>query len=331
VGDIKLTINREGEFKMYGNYAIRRGEYMFTLLNWVNKPFTVTEGGTISWYGDPYGAQINLDATYEENTPVYNLIRDELQLVGGDDSDAAKAAKRPTKTVVTMHLKGDLMTPSISFGVDFPNISNDLKSLTDSKLRLLRQDPSELNRQVFGLVVVGSFLPSNGGFIQSSDYVTSAFNTLTQVLSNQFSNYLTGLASEWFGTSVSSIDFNIAYDEYQNSLANTPDNPITGRELQIRLTSGFANDRVTVQVGSQFGLGRPSTAVQNGFLGEDVTVEIQLTQNRQWRLKVYQRTEPDITGGQRRARYGFGLSFRKEYDSFGEMVAGIRNWIGKKS
>ncbi|HOY05217.1 MAG TPA: translocation/assembly module TamB domain-containing protein [Saprospiraceae bacterium] len=330
VGDIKLTINREGEFKMYGNYAIRRGEYMFTLLNWVNKPFTVTEGGTISWYGDPYGAQISLDATYEENTPVYNLIRDELQLVGGDDSDAAKAAKRPTKTVVTMHLKGNLMTPNISFSVDFPNISNDLKSLTDNKLRLLRQDPSELNRQVFGLVVVGSFLPSNGGFIQSSDYVTSAFNTLTQVLSNQFSNYLTGLASEWFGTSVSSIDFNIAYDEYQNSLTNTPDNPITGRELQIRLTSGFANDRVTVQVGSQFGLGRPSAAVQNGFLGEDVTVEIQLTQNRQWRLKVYQRTEPDITGGQRRARYGFGLTFRKEFDSFDEMVAGIRGWFSKK-
>ena len=329
VGDIKLTINREGEFKMYGNYNIRRGEYMFTLLNWVNKPFTVTDGGTINWYGDPYGAQISLDATYEENTPVYNLIRDELQLLGGDDSDAAKAAKRPTKTIVTMHLKGDLMTPSISFNVDFPNIANDLKSVTENKLRLLRQDQSELNRQVFGLVVVGSFLPSNGGFIQSSDYVASAFNTLTQVLSNQFSNYLTGLASEWFGTSVSSIDFNIAYDEYQNSLSN-PGNSQTGRELQIRLSSGFANDRITVQVGSQFGLGRPSTTVQNGFLGEDVTVEIQLTQNRQWRLKVYQRTEPDIAGGQRRARYGFGLSFRKEFDSFDEMLSGMRSWLGKK-
>ena len=331
-GDVKLTINREGEFRMYGNYVIRRGEYLFTLLNWVNKPFTVTEGGTINWNGDPYGAQINLDATYEENTPVYNLIRDELQLLGGDDSDAAKTAKRPTKTIVTMHLKGDLMTPSISFSMDFPNLSNDIKSVTENKLRLLRQDPSELNRQVFGLVVVGSFLPSNGAFIQNSDYVTSAFNTLTQVLSNQFSNYLTGLATEWFGTSVSSIDFNIAYDEYQNSLT-TPDQSITqtGRELQVRLTSGFANDRVTVQVGSQFGIGRPTAAVQNGFLGEDVTVEIQLTQNRQWRLKVYQRTEPDITGGQRRARYGFGLSFRREFDTFDELVTGLRSWIDKKN
>jgi hypothetical protein len=330
-GDIRLAITRAGEFLMYGNYVIKRGEYLFTLLNWINKPFTVREGGTINWYGDPYGAQISLDATYSENTPPFNFIRDEIQLLGGDDSDAARAAKKPTLTVVTMHLKGDLLKPAISFDLDFPIIINELKTLTDNKLRLLRQDQNELNRQVFGLVVVGSFLPSNSGFIQSSDYVTSAFNTLTQVLSNQFSNYLTGLASEWFGTSVSSIDFDIAYNEYQNAL-NNPGQTLnqTGRELQIRLTSGFANDRVTVQVGSQFGIGRPGTTVQNGFLGEDVTVEIQLTENRQWRLKVYQRTEPDIAGGQRRARYGFGLSFRKEYDSFGELMSGLGGWFKKK-
>ena len=77
-GNIRLTINREGEFKMYGQYTIRRGEYLFTLLNWVNKPFTVADGGTINWYGDPYAAQISLDATYTENTSLYNLIRDEL-------------------------------------------------------------------------------------------------------------------------------------------------------------------------------------------------------------------------------------------------------------
>lgn len=328
-GDITLTINREGEFKMYGSYQIRRGEYLFTLLNWVNKPFTVLEGGTINWYGDPYGAQISLDATYEENTSLYNLLRDEVELIPSVTTEAGKA----TRVIVTMHLKGDLMKPNISFDLEFPNISSQLKTLADNKLRLLRQDQSELTRQVFGLVVVGSFLPSNsGGFIQNSDYLASAFNTLTQVLSNQFSNYLTGLASEWFGGAVSSIDFDIAYNEYQNALANPSQPNISqiGRELQVRLTSSFANNRVTIQFGSQFGLGRPGTTAQDGFLGEDVTVEVQLTENRQWRLKVYQRTEPDIAGGQRRARYGFGISFRKDYDSFDDMMSGLTRWLKKK-
>lgn len=114
---------------------------------------------------------------------------------------------------------------------------------------------------------------------------------------------------------VSSIDFNVAYNEYRNQTdqADPSQNNLAqiGRELQFRLTSGFVNDRITVQVGSQFGLGQPGTSTVDGFLGEDVTVEIQLTENRQWRLKVYQRTEPDIAGGALRSRYGFGIVFEK--------------------
>ena len=99
--------------------------------------------------------------------------------------------------------------------------------------------------------------------------------------------------------------------------------------MQVRLKSGFINDRITVQVGSQFGLGgRANLPISNGFLGEDVTIEIRLTENNQWRLKVYQRTEPDISG-QRRDRYGFGLSFQKDYDSFADMWKGFGHWIGR--
>jgi len=329
-GNIKLVINRDGEFKMYGDYNIRRGEYLFTLLNFVNKPFTVAEGGTINWYGDPYGAQISLDATYSENASLYNLIRDEIQLTQQSDPNMEADARKATKVVVTMHLKGDLLKPAISFDLEIPNVAGQIKTLTDNKLRLLRQDQNELNRQVFGLIVVGTFLPSNTNqFLQNSDYVASAFNTLTQVLSNQFSGYLSELATQLFGGAVSSIDFDIAYNEYQNSLSD-PGQSSIGRDLQVRLTSGFANDRLTVQIGSQFGLGKPGVATQDGFLGEDVTVEIQLTENRQWRLKVYQRTEPDIIVGQRRARYGLGISFRKEFDTFGELMGGLSDWFKKK-
>jgi TamB, inner membrane protein subunit of TAM complex len=318
-GDIKLSINREGEFKMYGGYRVIRGEYLFTLLNFVNKPFTMASGGTINWFGDPYGALLNLDATYEQNTAVYNFIRDEVELLTTLKDEATKA----TKVVVTMHISGDLLKPDITFGLEFPNITSQLKSMTDNKLRLLRQDQNELSRQIFGLVVIGSFLPSNSGFVQPSDYVASAFNTLTQMISNQFSNYLGGLAAEWFNKDVSSIDLDINYSDYQNVLAD-PGNTLTGgRELQVRLKSGFIDDRITVQVGSQFGLGGGANLpINSGFLGEDVTIEIRLTENNQWRLKVYQRIEPDVAG-QRRDRYGVGITFQKDFDSFGDVWEGL--------
>jgi hypothetical protein len=195
----------------------------------------------------------------------------------------------------------------------------------------LHSDQNELNRQVFGLVVVGSFLPnSSSGFLQNSDYVSSAFNTLTQVLTNQFSSYLSGLAAEWFGGAVSSIDFDIAYNEYRNSLKNASTNTDVGRELQLRLSSGFANDRIKIQVGSQFGVGSQGATTTNGFLGEDVVVEIQLTANHNWRLKIYQRTEPDITIGQLRGRYGVGFTFQREFDTWDEMLHGASQNIKKK-
>lgn len=329
-GNIKLGINREGEFTMYGGYQIVRGEYMFTLLNFVNKPFVVTNGGTINWYGDPYGAQINLDATYEANTSVYNFVKEELELLRTARPRLLDEAAKATKVIVNMHLAGDLMKPSITFGLQFPNITSELKSVTDTKLRQMRQDQAEMSRQVFGLIVIGAFLPpSSAGFIQSSDYVATAFNTLTQMISNQFANYLAGLASEWFGGAVSSLDFDIIYSDYQNDVLSDPNRLGGGREVNVRLSSGFKNDRVTVQLGSQFGIGRPGIAATDGFLGEDVTVQIALTENRQWRLKVYQRTEPDVSG-QRSLRFGLGINFQKDYDTFEDMWRSFGKALSKK-
>ncbi|MFN4256380.1 MAG: translocation/assembly module TamB domain-containing protein [Saprospiraceae bacterium] len=338
VGDLNFSMNREGAFRMFGQYTIRRGEYLFTLLNLVNKPFTVAQGGTITWFGDPYGAQINLDATYDENTSVYNFLQDELELLaaggGGQDDPRIKEAQRATRVTVTMHLKGELFKPSITFDLDFPTLTNELKTLTTNKLRLLQQDPNELNRQVFGLVVIGSFLPSSSAtLLQNADVLSTTLNTVTQVLSNQFSNYLSALAAEWFGKKLSSIDFDLAYNEYRNTLAQ-PGQPglnQVGRELQVRLSSGLNHDRVRINVGSQFGLGNasPGVASSTGFLGEDVTVEFLLNEKRQWRLKIYQRTEPDVTGGALRARFGAGLAFHKDYDSFDEMMQAVGKWFKK--
>ncbi len=329
-GDILLNINRAGEFKMYGNYTIRRGEYLFTLLNFINKPFTVRPGGTINWYGDPLGAQINLAATYEESTSLYNLLQSELEVTQATELTAE--ANRPVRTVVTMHLDGSLLKPNLRFDLSFPNLSSRLKSLADSKLRQLSQDQGELSRQVFGLIVVGSFLPGNSAFIQNSDYLSSGINTITQMLTNQLSSYLSGLATEWFGRSVSNIDFDIAYNEYRNDLSNNPSaNAQTGRELQLRLSSGLFNDRVTIQFGSNFGLGdTPGVNSTSGFLGNDFVIEIQLTQDRRWRLKAYQRSEPDTGGGGIRNRFGAGFSFRQEYDSFVSLVNGVSGWVKRR-
>ncbi len=334
-GNISMYINRDGEFKMYGDYLVQRGEYLFTLLNFVNKPFTLAEGGTITWFGDPYGAQLDLTANYDMNTAIYNLLQSDLEgrsATGGNQDPLIRDAKKASRVNVVMRLRGDLFKPDITFDLNFPNLTGELKTFADNRLRSLRQDPNELNRQVFGLIVVGSFLPSNSTGLLAGNS-NALVNTATQWLTNQLSNYLSTLAAEWFGSAVSSINFDVVYSEYENSLTTGTGNiNQTGREVQVRLSSGIINDRITVNVGSQFGLNnnQPGAVKSDGFLGEDVTFEFQLTENRKWRLKVYQRTEPDITGGNLRNRVGIGVAFRKEYDSFDEMLGGLGGWFRKK-
>ena len=65
-GNINIIVTRLGDFKMFGDYEIDRGEYLFTLLNLINKPFSVKRGGSIVWDGDPFEAQIDLEASYAD-------------------------------------------------------------------------------------------------------------------------------------------------------------------------------------------------------------------------------------------------------------------------
>jgi len=65
-GDLRLTINPLGDFNMYGNCTLQRGTYLFTLQNIINKKFEIERGGTISWSGNPYDADINMSAVYTQ-------------------------------------------------------------------------------------------------------------------------------------------------------------------------------------------------------------------------------------------------------------------------
>ncbi|MEI7802633.1 MAG: translocation/assembly module TamB domain-containing protein, partial [Bacteroidota bacterium] len=63
-GNIRLEIDLDGNFNMFGNYVIEKGDYNFTLQNFFNKKFAIDKGSTISWNGDPYQAQIDINAIY---------------------------------------------------------------------------------------------------------------------------------------------------------------------------------------------------------------------------------------------------------------------------
>jgi hypothetical protein len=331
-GDIRILVPRSGGFFMYGDYNIVEGDYLFTLYNVVNKKFTVKRGGVISWSGDPFEAKISLEAEYTGlSTSVANLIQEYL---ADQPAEVQNDALKATPVNLTMNLKGDLLKPVIDFDIDFPELIGTLETLTDSKLRVIRQDPNEFNRQVFGLIVAGQFLPSDFA-LQGGDIF---YNTVSEFVSNQLSLLLTELFSEFFSNgsnnNLSGFDFDIAYNQYQSASIQNNSDIIRGDEFQVRLKQDFFDDRLTILIGGNVDIGNASNTTNpdatSTFVGNDLVIEYVLNDDRTMKLRIYQRLEPDIGGGSR-LEVGTGLSFRKEYDSFGEFLRNIKLKGNKKS
>lgn len=323
-GNIRMLLPRTGEFEMYGDYTIEQGNYLFTLYNIVNKDFRIRRGGRIVWSGDPFRAQIKLEAEYKDlQASLANFIQEYLSEA---DPDLRSAASASTNVALTLLLEGELLKPNINFDIAFPQLSGQLANYADNKLRLLKQDQNELNRQVFGLIVVGQFLPADLSF-RGSQVVT---NTLSEFFSNQLSLLLNEFVAEVWGEENAGFNLDFAYNQYTSFLQTEGQGDLSqiGRNgLELTIRKNFLNDRLSVQLGGNVDFANNLanvTATNNGAIwGNDFAIEYVLNDARTLKLRVYQRRVPDIGGG-RRLEIGSGLSWRREYSSFQEFWNGFK-------
>ena len=319
-GTVRMEMSRLGNISMYGDYEIEEGDYLFTLFNLVNKPFSVKRGGTINWAGDPYNALININAEYKGlNAAPYNFIIEYLTI----DNEKAEA-RQATLVDLTMNLTGQLLRPNIAFDLNFPNLTGEIKNYTDSKIRAIQLDQNELNRQVFGLIVIGGFLPADQGALQGRELLTG-INTLSELLSNQLSIYLTELLSEAIsGVNFLNLeDFDVAYNVYDVSSFENPNNLGTGHEVYIR-QKYRVKDRWTVNIAGNFDLGGSYINNSNeALVTGDFIIEYEITKDRRLKIRGYYKNEPEIFGG-RRNNAGLGLSFRREFDDFEDLLSFLK-------
>ena len=93
-------------------------------------PYDLAE--TLTWNGDPYSAQMDIDAIY----PVSADIKDILQ--------SSQSQRVPVN--VLMHLDGELMSPEIALSIELPSVNSSLGSDLTSYLRTIQYDEQELNK-----------------------------------------------------------------------------------------------------------------------------------------------------------------------------------------
>lgn len=315
-GNLQLNIPRDGDLEMFGVYNITEGNYLFTLQKIINKEFSVRPNGTVTWTGDPFEATLDIEADYQDLTaPILPFIQE--YLVADVNEDLSNQASEGTEIDLTLELDGLLTKPNINFNIRFPELDGTLESYANNKRRLLLQDQNELNRQVFGLIVAGQFLPSDLSFGISD----VAVNTLSEWLSNYLSLLINDLIQEAFGEDafISKFEFDLAYNTYRNStLSSSADGRNSALEFSVRRDF---NNRTTIR--ADVSLVNSRLANSNALVGNDFVFEYVLNDSRTLKLRVYQRLEPDITSG-RRIKIGAGLSWRREFDTFKAFFQGFR-------
>ncbi len=318
-GNLIIKSLRNGLFTVNGSYEIEEGQYLFTLYNFVNKPFTLRRGGLITWTGDPINADINLEAVYEGlNTSILPLI---TEYVTSDERNELRQQRTDVK--VRMLLTGQLLQPNIKFDIDLPELTGNIKNFADTKLRYLRSNEDQLNQQIFGLLVLGSFINSNNTGSVIGNIQATGINTISEMLFNQASLFVSNILSNAFDDVdfISGIDFNIGYDLNKENLGATG---INEGEVVLSVKPRFWNDQLIVTLGGNYRSNSNASLYGNSNFNPESVIEWN-TPVKGLKLRVYYKGNESIEGIKH--KIGTGINYRKEFDSFLDFEGELRQLV----
>ena len=299
-GNLNVSLNKKGDFRIVGDYIVEDGDYLFTLGNILNKSFTVENGGRIIFKGDLDDAEIDMKAIYKLKASLYEILGE-----GGSNERIPVECQ--------LNLSGKLFNPVVGFNIYLPVADEETRTYLKNAL----STEEELSRQFLYLLIMNSFYaePSKSsttasGGSQTTPTGTSAMAvTTTEMLSNQLSNWLSQISK----------DFDIGF-AYRPGSGNKDINP---QELQVALSTQLLNNKVTINGNFDVrGNGNSSTGTtsssSNPITG-DFDAEYKITDKI--RFKVFNRFNNPYTGKGVGIPYtqGIGIFFKQDFDKFSDL------------
>lgn len=283
-GNLKLNVTSSGDFAMYGTLSMEKGSYMFSMGSVLSKKFEVVKGGTLRWNGDPLDALVDIQAMYRlRKVSLYNLMVD----------DRYRDKKVPVQCLLKM--RGNVMTPEISFGVKIEDNSDVAQGQLDNL------DEGNINKQMFSLLLLNQFQPLPG--LRSSE--SSMFSDINpgEIVSNKINHWLSDVTDK--------VNVGVNYQM---------GNETTSDELDVAVSTQLFDDRVSVT--TNLGVGGESNAAganqrTNNVVGE-VEVDVKLNKSGSMTLNVFNKANDDELS-EAHYKQGVGLTYKREFDTFGEL------------
>lgn len=294
-GPIKLKMDALGNMELFGIYTVAEGSYNFNLEGLLNKKFELLPGGTVSWSGDPYEAQLSLSARYVTKA-------DPGVFLGNMVSTS------PTRTEVYLEVSGRLTNPTIGFDIKLPRANSTVQAVLNNRLNT----EEAMNQQVFSLLALNSFTPASNVFAGTGGGINQ-----WDLLANQAASFLNRFTGDY--------EVSLSYQENQELSAPTD------QELEVGLSKDFFNERLTIN--SSVGVPLNQQRSNVGIAG-DFEVEYSLTQDGRLKARAFNRAVDNSFGlslGQQQIyQQGIGLRYRVDFNRFSGLWQQIISGKGKQ-
>ena len=292
-GNLQIRINTRGKFDMFGDYRIDSGVYDFKYGGIINKPFVIQKGGTVSWSGNPYEANLDVTAIYKAKANPGVL----LQNFNTNRKEEIDLVTRITGGLFDSKQELDIQLTNVD-----PTIASELEFVLNDN------NVNEKTTQFISLLAFGTF--------RNPDRVSFDVNN---TLAGTASSAIAGAFSSLLNSSDSKFQLGL---DYQQGEVNDVDRLNIDNQVDLSVSTQLSdrviiNGKVGVPVGSE---------TQSSVIGE-VKIEVLLNPEGNFRGVIFNR-QNEIQYSQQEEGYtqGVGLSYQVNFNN----LSGLLREIGLK-
>jgi hypothetical protein len=293
-GNLQIRINTRGKFNMFGDYTINSGVYDFKYGGIINKPFVIQKGGTVSWSGNPYEANLDVTAIYKAKANPGVL----LENFNSNRKEEIDLVTRITGGLFSSKQELDIQLTNVD-----PTIASELEFILNDN------NVNEKTTQFISLLAFGSFRnPDKASF----DVNNTLTGTASSAIAGAFSNLLNSPDSK----------FQLGFDYQQGERGNDIDRLNIDNQVDLSVSTQVSdrviiNGKVGVPVGAQ---------TQSSVVGE-VKIEVLLNKEGNFRGTIFNRqNEIQYSTEEEGYTQGVGLSYQVNFNN----LSGLLSKIGLK-
>lgn len=322
-GSFNTALNPDGTVGIVGTYELNQGFYELNY-NFIRRRFDIQPGSTITFAGDPLDATLNLTAVYTANIPPYDLVAQQVS-----DPTQLVYFKQRLPFQVQLKLTGQLMQPIVGFDISLPENRNfrataDVVNMTEARLAEIRTDASELNKQVFAVLILGRFIGENP-FESGAGGGGAAF-----VAKQSASRFISDQLNTFADQLIKGVELNFNLE--------TSEDYTTGErrertDLSVSASRRLLNDRLKVTLGNDFGLagsGTQTNASNTSLVPGNITLDYMLTPEGRYTLRLYRQNDTRELLDRNVTETGSSFIVRADYNRFRQLFIRKRKMMERR-